>query len=157
MRACPAFVVMGLIAAAPVMAEPLNPDTARSFIAGKLFSFNCFDGTRGAGRIYNDGSVSGSIQIRGNGPVHHAMLPAGTLKVKGQAYCASMRGLPIEPCFSINRTTEASFRGSLSGLGLAYCDFTRSIPRPAPVRAAWGLRSSMPLSLRATLDDAPGQ
>jgi hypothetical protein len=150
-----ALVAMGLIAASPVTAEPLNPETARSFIAGKLFSFNCFDGTRGAGRIYSDGSVSGSIQVRGNGPVHHAVLPPGTLKVKGQSYCAAMRGLPIEPCFNLNRTTEASFRGSLYGLSFAYCDFTRSIVRPTAVRAAWGLRSSIPLSLRATSDDAP--
>ena len=55
-----ALVAMGLIAASPIMAEPLNPDAARAFISGKLFSYNCFDGTRGVGRIYNDGSVAGS-------------------------------------------------------------------------------------------------
>jgi len=159
-----AFAAMGLVAASPMMAEPLNPETARAFIVGKVFAYNCFDGTRGAGRIYNDGSVAGSIQVRGNGPVHHVVLPAGTLRVKGRSYCASLRGLPIEPCFNVNRTTEASFRGSLYGLSFAYCDFTRSIPRPAPVRAAWGLRPSpplsqpsTPLSLRATLDDSSGQ
>jgi hypothetical protein len=150
-----AIVVMGLIASCPVMAETLNPETARNFIAGKLFAFNCFDGTRGAGRIYNDGSAAGTIQVRGNGPARQVMLPPGTLKVKGQTYCAAMRGLPIEPCFNLNRTTEASFRGSLYGLGFAYCDFTRSIARPTAVRAAWGLRSSMPLQLRSTLADEP--
>lgn len=153
MQARLALVAAGLVGATPMMADPLNPDAARTFIAGKLFSYNCFDGTRGAGRIYTDGSVSGSIQMRGNGPVHQVTLPAGTLKVKGQSYCAAMRGLPIEPCFNLNRTTEASFRGSVYGLGFAYCDFTRTIVRQPAMRTAWRLRPSMPLSLRASSTD----
>jgi hypothetical protein len=146
MRTRVAIVVMGFIAAGPVLAEPLGPDAALLFIAGKLFAYNCFDGTRGVGRIHTDGSVTGSIQMRGNGPVRHVTLPPGTLRVKGQTYCATMRGLMIEPCFNINRTTEVSFRGSLYGLGFAYCDFTRSV-RPPGVRAAWSLRPTMPRSL----------
>lgn len=160
MRTASAVVVASLVTgglATLVEAEPLAPDAARYFIAGKLFSYNCFDGTRGAGRIYNDGSVAGTIQIRGNGPLRHVMLPPGTLKIKGQSYCAAMHGLPIEPCFNVNRTTEASFRGSLYGLGFAYCDFTRSVVRPPSVRAAWGLRASAPLQLRSTTSDGPSQ
>jgi hypothetical protein len=150
-----ALVAMGLVAASPLMAEPLAPDTARSFIAGKLFAYNCFDGTRGAGRIFSDGSVAGTIQVRGAGPARHVMLPPGTLKIKGQSYCASVRGLPMEPCFNVNRTTEASFRGSLYGLGFAYCDFTRSNGRPTAVRAALGLRpSSMPLQLHGAASES---
>src|SRR5262245_7188968 len=101
-----AIVVAVLAAVAPATAEQLNADAARNFIAGKLFAFNCFDGTRGAGRIYSDGSAIGSIQIKGNGPVRHVALPAGTLRVKGQSYCASLRGLPIEPCFNVNRRDD---------------------------------------------------
>src|SRR3954454_24114694 len=97
MRTRVAIVVMGVIAAGPVFAEPLNPETARTFIAGQQFAYNCFDGTRGAGRILGDGSVIGSVQMRGSGPVRHVTLPPGTLKVKGQTYCATLRGLPIEP------------------------------------------------------------
>ena len=160
------FAIVGaaLLAAGSALAEPMNAEMARRFVAGKLFGFNCFDGSRGAGRIFGDGSVIGTVQFGGTGPVKSLWLPAGTLRVKGRSYCASLRGLPIEPCFNVNRTTEASFRGSLYGLSFAYCDFTRSIPRPAPVRAAWGLRPSpplsqpsTPLSLRATLDDSSGQ
>jgi hypothetical protein len=33
--------------------------------------------------------------------------------------------MPFEPCFHINKTDDRSFRGSLSGLGFAYCEFTR--------------------------------
>jgi hypothetical protein len=33
--------------------------------------------------------------------------------------------MPFEPCFHLEKTDDRSFRGSLSGLGFAYCDFTR--------------------------------
>jgi len=47
------------------------------------------------------------------------------LRVKGDAYCASLKGMPFEPCFNVNRTDDRSFRGSISGMSFAYCDFTR--------------------------------
>ena len=43
-----AVIVLGLMASAPAFAEELKPEEARRFIAGKLFAFNCFEGTRGA-------------------------------------------------------------------------------------------------------------
>jgi len=95
------------------------------FVAGKLFAFNCFDGSRGAGRIYDDGSVIGTIQFRGAGPARTLSLPTGTLRVRGEAVCASLQGMLFEPCFHLEKTDDRSFRGSLSGLGFAYCDFTR--------------------------------
>ena len=96
----------------------MNADAARRFVSGKLFAFNCFDGSRGAGRIYGDGSVIGTIQFRGAGPMRTVWLPAGTLRVKGEAVCASLKGMPFEPCFNLNKTDDRSFRGSVSGLGL---------------------------------------
>ena len=120
-----AVVVATLLAASLACAETLSPDAARRFVAGKLFAFNCFDGSRGAGRIYGDGSVIGTIQFRGAGPERTVSLPAGTLRARGEAVCASLRGMPFEPCFHIEKTDDRSFRGSLSGLGFAYCDFTR--------------------------------
>jgi hypothetical protein len=118
-----AVVVLGLMASAPAFSEELKPEEARKFIAGKLFAFNCFEGTRGAGRIFADGSVAGAIQIGGSGPMRNVRLPAGTLQVKPESVCASMRGLPFQPCFNLQKTDQASFRGSISGLGFAYCDF----------------------------------
>ena len=144
-----AIVAAVLVSAGQAGAETLPPDTARHFIAGKLFAFNCVDGTRGAGRIYSDGSVAGNIQLRGAGEPRYVVLPAGTLQIKGQAYCASLRGLPFEPCFDVNRTDEQSFRGSVAGLGLAYCDFTHRDNRPATARTTWRSRSSRPLQLIA--------
>src|SRR5437667_11621471 len=120
-----AIVVATLLAASLACAETLSPDAARRFVTGKLFAFNCFDGSRGAGRIYGDGSVIGTIQFRGAGPARTVSLPAGTLRVRGEAVCASLQGMAFEPCFYLEKTTERSFRGSLSGLGFAYCDFTR--------------------------------
>jgi hypothetical protein len=124
-----AVVVLGLMASAPAFSEELKPEEARRFIAGKLFAFNCFEGTRGAGRIYADGSVAGSIQMGGSGPVRNVRLPAGTLQVKPESVCASMKGLPFQPCFNLQKTDQASFRGSISGLGFAYCDFNRKSGR----------------------------
>ena len=124
-----AVVVLGLVASAPAFSEELKPEEARRFIAGKLFAFNCFEGTRGAGRIYADGSVMGSVQFGGSGPVRNVRLPAGTLQVKPEAVCASMQGLPFQPCFNLQKTDQASFRGTISGLNFAYCDFNRKSGR----------------------------
>ena len=63
-----AAVVLGsLLAVTPVLAETLNADAARRFVAGKLFSFTCFEGSTGTGRIFNDGSVAGVVRMRGTG------------------------------------------------------------------------------------------
>ena len=77
-----AIVVVALLASGPALAETMTAEAARRFVSGKLFAFNCFDGSRGAGRIYGDGSVIGTIQFRGAGPVRSVWLPAGTLRAK---------------------------------------------------------------------------
>ena len=41
----------------------MNADSARRLVMGKLFAFTCFDGSRGAGRIYADGSVIASYEF----------------------------------------------------------------------------------------------
>jgi len=141
-----AILAAALLAARPALAESLDADAAQRFVLGKQFAFTCFDGSRGAGRIYADGSVVGTIQVRGSGPVRSASLSAGTLKVKGDTVCASLRGIPIEPCFNLNKTDDQSFRGSISGLDFAYCDFTQLsdvAARPPPHRSG-------PLSLDPT-------
>src|SRR5512132_4736821 len=94
-----AIVVAALLAAVPARAEILTLEAARRFVAGKLFAFNCFDGSRGSGRIYGDGSVIGTIQFRGAGSARTVSLPAGTLRVRGEAVCASLQGMAFEPCF----------------------------------------------------------
>ena len=61
----------------PALAEPLNAEAARHFVAGKLFSFTCFEGTTGTGRIFNDGSVAGVVRMQGSGNTRF-MLPEMT-------------------------------------------------------------------------------
>jgi hypothetical protein len=94
-------------------------------VVGKLFNYHCFEGTRGAGRITENGGVAGTIQFRGNGATRYAVLPANTLHVIGDRVCASVKGVPFQPCFNVIKTSANSFRGSVSGLGFAYCDFVR--------------------------------
>jgi len=121
-----AIVLAAFLAASPALAQTMNAETARRFVVGKLFGFNCADGSRGLGRIYGDGSVIGTIQLNGSGPVKSVWLPAGTLRVKGDAICASLKGMSFEPCFNLSRTGPESFRGAVNGLGMvAYCDFKR--------------------------------
>src|SRR4029077_21172497 len=115
-------------------AEELGPEQARAFVVGKLFAYNCFEGTAGVGRIFPDGSVVGTIKIRGQGQTRFAALPAGTIRVDSQSMCAYLRGLPFTPCFRVERIDHRSFRGSLSGLSFAYCDFYQRNPRRPLVR-----------------------
>ena len=141
--------VLGAVAASalivPAMAGAMNADEARRFVAGKVFAFTCFDGTRGAGRILDDMGAAGAVQFAGAGPVRHLRLPGNTLQVRGQAVCASIKGIPFEPCFNLDKQDERSFRGSVSGMGFAYCDFhhqgaaqmlmARAVAHPRSLRA----------------------
>jgi hypothetical protein len=125
-----AVALLTIVAAVPAAAvsaaaEPLNAEAARHFVAGKLFSFTCFEGSTGSGRIFHDGSVIGMVRMQGAGPVRFMRLPAGTLFPKGGAICSQMKGAFFNPCFDLNKTSANSFRGAISGFGFAYCDFRR--------------------------------
>src|SRR5690349_22418207 len=143
-----ARLVLGAVTAgaliAPAFAGMMTADEARRFVAGKVFAITCFDGTRGAGRILDDMGAAGSVQFSGTGPVRHVRLPGNTLQIRGQAVCASLRGIPFEPCFNLDKHDERSFRGSVSGMSFAYCDFrhqggshmlmARAVPHPRSAR-----------------------
>jgi hypothetical protein len=151
-----ARLVLGMVAAGamigPALAGMMNADEARKFVAGKVFAFTCFDGTRGAGRILDDMGAAGSIQFSGSGPIRHVRLPGNTLQVRGQSVCASLKGLPFEPCFNLDKRDERTFRGSVSGMGFAYCEFrhqggqqmlmARAVARPRSLRASEATRSA---------------
>ena len=146
-----ARLVLGAVTAgaivAPALAGMMTADEARRFVAGKVFAFSCVDGTRGAGRILDDLGAAGSVQFNGAGPIRHVRLPGNTLQIRGQSVCASIKGLPFEPCFNLDKKDDRSFRGSVSGMGFAYCDFrhqgggqqmlmARSVARPRSLHAA---------------------
>jgi hypothetical protein len=151
-----ARLVLGAVTAGamvvPALAGMMNADEARKFVSGKVFAFTCFDGTRGAGRVMDDLGAAGSIQFSGAGPVRHVRLPGNTLQIRGQAVCASIKGLPFEPCFNLDKRDDRSFRGSVSGMGFAYCDFrhqgahqmlmARSVARPRSLHAPAQTRSA---------------
>ena len=156
--------VTAVVTIVPALAGMLNADEARRFVNGKGFACTCFDGTRGAGRILDDLGAAGSIQFSGSGPMRNVRLPGNTLQIRGQAVCASIKGLPFEPCFNIDKRDDRSFRGSVSGMGFAYCDFrhqnasqmlmARSVSRPRSLhrreepRASSDARAEVEVSAR---------
>jgi hypothetical protein len=130
-------ILAGLASALPAMAGEMTASEARHFVIGKLFSYTCFDGTRGSARVHLDGSVDGSMQAQGTGQMRYGTMPAATLRVQGERVCASLPGSIMQPCFYLERTSAESFRGSISGLSFAYCDFVR---REEPTRVVHGPR-----------------
>ena len=83
--------VLGAIGA---RAEELGPEQARAFVVGKLFSYTCFDGTAGMGRIFADGSVVGTIRPGGRRE-RFMSLPPGTLRIEGSSMCAHLSSILI--------------------------------------------------------------
>jgi hypothetical protein len=71
------------------------------------------------------------------------------LQVRGESVCATLRGMMFQPCFNLERTGDNTFRGSISGLGFAYCEFTRH----GRTTVAHSVRSpsSQPLGLRPSI------
>ena len=92
------------------------------------FQFTCADGTRGAARIYDDGSVIGTVQFHGPELPRPIWLPSETLKFAGETVCGSLNSREL--CFALSKTSDQSFRASITGLDLAYCDFTEGVRTP---------------------------
>ncbi|WP_371348424.1 hypothetical protein [Ancylobacter sp. IITR112] len=151
MRLCSALPAAALLAATVALplsasAETLTAQEAQRFVVGQTFSYTCYEGTVGAGRILPDGSVAGTIQIRGKGNTRYVTLPAGTIMVRGESVCAKLKGIAFQPCFELEKTDKVSFRGNLAGADRLWCEFkrggsgrTRLAERavaPKPARAA---------------------
>src|SRR5262249_8393281 len=136
--------LVGLVFALPATAGEMTALEAREFVAGKVFGYTCFDGTRGFALMRLDGSVDGSIQVKGSGETHYGTLPAATLRVDGERVCASLPKAIIQPCFYLERTSAESFRGSISGLNFAYCDFVRRAAPAHPVHSSRQRKSFAP-------------
>ncbi len=104
-----ACIGRGLLGAGLAAAEELGPEQARAFVVGKLFSYTCFEGTAGVGRIFPDGSVVGTIRIRGEGQTRFAALAGRHDQGRRTSMCAHLPGLPITPASRCrNSTTGAS-------------------------------------------------
>jgi hypothetical protein len=132
----------------PSGAGELKAEDARRLVVGKLFSFNCFEGTTGAGRVFADGSVAGIIRFQGSATFRNVRMPPNTLRVKGGAVCASVRGMTMEPCFTLTQLDERTFRGAITGLSFASCQFTQRGGRGGIVH-----NTSAPHSLHSSVAD----
>jgi hypothetical protein len=75
------------------------------------------------------------------------------VRAQGESVCASVSGLPMQPCFNVEKTDPQSFRGSVAGLRFAYCDFTRRNTRTNMVRTNEGPRT--PLAIHAAAMTEP--
>ena len=143
-----------VLGAASAVAEELGPEQAKTFVIGKLFAYTCFDGTAGMGRIFSDGSVVGTIRPGGRSEARFAALPAGTIRVEGTAMCAHLSGLPISPCFKVQKLDYRSFRGSIAGLGFAYCDFYQHNPRAQVINRTPAAARAVPIAtLRPAIEE----
>lgn len=120
------FTAFGFLVAASTTGatQVLTASDTREFVAGKFFYYTCFDGTSGAGRIQADGSAIGTLQPGGSDRVRNVALPVGTLMEKNGRYCANLKGLAFEPCFTITKTGRNSFRGSINGMNFMSCEFS---------------------------------
>jgi len=107
-------------------------------------AFNCFDGS-GAGRIYGDGLVNGHHPVPRRRE-RTVALPAGTLRVRSEAVCASLQGIPFEPCFHVEKTDHRSLRGSHE-----HCRYE---PAVAFARAALSALITYPFHAPAPRDSA---
>src|SRR5262249_53888756 len=100
------ILVAGFPATAPAMAQAMSNEALERFVIGKYFAFSCFEGSRGVGRIENDGSITGTLLVSGAGPTRPIQLPPGTLEVKDVAVCITLQSSKSEQCFNLNRTGE---------------------------------------------------
>jgi hypothetical protein len=121
----PIIAAFFLLAAGSAQAQTMTAEQAKEFVSGALFSYRCFDGTVGSGRIFTDGAAAGSIRVMGRGNTRYLQLPPNTLYVTGSQVCANLKGLPFQPCFNLMKTGPDTFRGSLSHMNFMYCDFHR--------------------------------
>jgi len=105
-----ALVATGVfITTIPAVVGEMRAEQARKFVVENLFSFSCFEGTTGEGRVHADGSIVGAVRLGGTEPTRYASLPPRTLRVGGDAICAFVRGMPFEVCFDLTVPTRKAF------------------------------------------------
>ena len=141
-------LVVGLLAAVPAVAGEMRRKRRVTSSSARLFNYSCFEGTRGTaacarwlgGRLH---PVPGQRADALRGAA--GRYAAG----EGERFCASLRGLPIQPCFNLERTSSpaSAARSPASALPIA---ISRGIGRSwctvAP--GALGLRCAAALGYR---------
>src|SRR5205807_1597685 len=129
-----ARLVLGTVTAgamiAPALAGMMTADEARRFVAGKVFAFTCFDGTRGAGRVLDDMGAAGAVQFSGAGPVRRGPRLRRASRRRGSRSPRSSRSNPSRRKASARRNYAVRPSDCSAGLG----------PLPQPQRATFTCR-----------------
>lgn len=120
-----AAAIFALAGVGSASAQNLSPEQAKAFVVGRSFAFTCFEGTTGAGRVFPDGSVAGTLTMRSQGIARYVRLPPNTLRVRGENVCGFVEGMTFEPCFTVVKTSATTFRGTLAGVENMWCEFVR--------------------------------
>ncbi|MGU3496989.1 hypothetical protein ACLBXM_23350 [Xanthobacteraceae bacterium A53D] len=120
-----AATVVAVAGAGSVSAQTLTPEQAKAFVVGRSFAFTCFEGSTGAGRIFADGSVAGTLTQRAQGIARYVRLPANTVRMREDNVCGFIEGMTFEPCFTVTKTSATTFRGTLAGVDSMWCEFVR--------------------------------
>ncbi len=71
--------------------------------------------------------------------------------------CAHLSGLPMQPCFRVEKIDYRSFRGSIAGLGFAYCDFSQHNARAQIISRGPEPRTRITSRMPAPAQTAPVQ
>jgi hypothetical protein len=71
--------------------------------------------------------------------------------MRGESVCATLRGMLFQPCFNLERTSDNTFRGSISGLSFAYCEFTRHGRTTVAHSVNRNSQTGQPLGLRPSI------
>ena len=136
-----ARLVLGAVTAGamvvPALAGMMNADEARKFVAGKVFAFTCFDGTRGAGRMPRRSSAP-PARSSSAAPVRSAMCacPATRCRSAARRVCASHQGPSVRAVLQSRQARRALVPRLGLGHGLRLLRF----PSPGRVADADGAR-----------------
>ena len=143
-------LTVGLLAVLPAAAGEMNADEARRFVIGKMFSYTCFEGTRGQGRVNSDGSVAGSVQFQGAGPALRPSAGEHAVRSKARPYAPAAR-TDLPACFNLERVSDTQLpaaRSRVSGFALLRIYAQR---RPAEPQRVQRASNTHPLGFRPSL------
>ena len=87
-----AIAGIAFIGTGAASAQTLTPEQARAFVVGRTYAFSCFEGTTGAGRIFPDGSVAGTVTFQSQGSARFVRLPPNTVRVRTENVCGFVDG-----------------------------------------------------------------
>src|SRR5258708_638253 len=130
-------VTEGAVIAPALAGQMMNADEARRFVTGKVFAFTCFDGTRGAGRVFEDGGAAGGAIFRLRSGAPHA--PSRQYAPGPRPVCLRLdQGPPVRAVLQPRQARRAQLPRIGLGHGLRLLRFPSSGRRADAVGAGGG-------------------